>query len=146
MIAKIFKMVWYVSVFIYMVVLMYVYAGLPEEVEVMQAGNMYMLLGREAFFYMFLALAALSNFLVFSYYNIRKKQDEDALLSWTLGLGIVLNGFYIFSLNFISLYNSAEKINYKFSGYMLYAGLYLLVIWVFAWPIYSLFRKFLSKA
>ncbi len=145
MISKILKAVWFVSVLVYMVVLMYVYAGLPEEVEVLQGGNMYMLVGREAFFYMFLGLSALTNFLVYSYYRIRKYSGEEGLLIWIFGLGLSLNFFYMTSMNFINLYNSPERIDFSFSGYLLFAALGILCTWVVLWPIYNLVRKFLLK-
>jgi len=146
MISKIFKAVWFVTVLAFMLVLIYVYAGLPEEVEVMQAGSMYMVLGRESFFYVYLGLAALANSLIYSYYNIGKKTDPDSLLSWIMGLGVVLNMFFIVSMNFISLYNSMDRVDYTFSGIILVAVVALLSIWVISWPVYSIFRKYLIKA
>jgi hypothetical protein len=146
MISKIFKAVWFVTVFAFVVVLMYIYAGLPEEVEVMQAGNMYMLLGRESFFYVYLGIAALANFLIYSYYSISKKTAEDNLLSWTMGLGILLNLFFIVSMNFIGLYNSLDNIEYRFSGTLLFVAVALLSIWLISWPLYSIFRKYFIKA
>lgn len=147
MISKIFKGVWAVSLLAYMAVLIYAYASLPEEVEVLQAGSkMYLQLGRDSFFYLFLSIAAVSNFLVYQYYNLKSKNPEDGLLTWVMSIGLSLNAFYIVSMYFISVYNSGEVYNYTNLGYILIMSIALILIVAMSWPFYSLIKKILIKA
>ncbi len=121
---------------------LYVYASLPEEVLIRETENK-VFLSREAVFYLFLAAIVLVNGLVFIV--SRLFTDRENFLSWFCGLIICFNFFFVIVLNFINLVNSGEKFNYDRIGYVIYGSVGLFVLWAVVWPVYSLFRKFLSK-
>jgi len=142
MILKIFKAVWFLSLMAWLALFLYVYASLPEEVLIREAENK-VFLSREAVFYLFLAAIVLVNGLVFIV--SRLFTDRENFLSWFCGLIICFNFFFVIVLNFINLVNSGEKFNYDRIGYVIYGSVGLFVLWAVGWPVYSFFRKFLSK-
>ena len=142
MILKIFKAVWFLSLLLWLLVFLYVYASLPEDVLIREEGNR-VLISREALFYMFLSAIALFTALVFT--MNRLFGDQEDFLIWFYGLIICLHFFFVIVLNFINLINSGENFDYGRIGYVIYGSLGLLAFWAACWPIYSIFRKFLNK-
>jgi len=142
MILKIFKAVWFLSLMAWLALFLYVYASLPEEVLIRETENK-VFLSREAVFYLFLAAIVLVNGLVFIV--SRLFTDRENFLSWFCGLIICFNFFFVIVLNFINLVNSGEKFNYDRIGYVIYGSVGLFVFWAVGWPVYSFFRKLLSK-
>jgi len=142
MILKIFKAVWFLSLMAWLALFLYVYASLPAEVLIREAESK-VFLSREAVFYLFLAAIVLVNGLVFIV--SRLFTDRENFLSWFCGLIICFNFFFVIVLNFINLVNSGEKFNYDRIGYVIYGSVGLFVLWAVGWPVYSFFRKFLSK-
>ena len=142
MILKIFKGVWFLSLMAWLALFLYVYASLPEQVLIRETENK-VFLSREAVFYLFLAAIVLVNGLVFIV--SRLFTDRENFLSWFCGLIICFNFFFVIVLNFINLVNSGEKFNYDRIGYVIYGSVGLFVFWAVGWPVYSFFRKFLSK-
>jgi hypothetical protein len=142
MILKIFKAVWFLSLMAWLVLFLYVYASLPEDVLIREVESK-VLITREAVFYSFLAAIVLVNGLVFIVSRLFKDQED--FLSWFYGLIICLNFFFVIVLNFVNLVNSGEKFNYDRIGYVIYGSVGLFVFWAVGWPLYSVFRKILSK-
>ena len=142
MILKIFKAVWFLSLMAWLALFLYVYASLPEEVLIREAENK-VFLSREVVFYLFLAAIVLVNGLVFIVSRLFTEREN--FLSWFCGLIICFNFFFVIVLNFLNLVNSGEKFNYDRIGYVIYGSVGLFVLWAVGWPVYSFFRKFLSK-
>ena len=142
MILKIFKAVWFLSLLVWLLVFFYVYASLPENVLIREEGNR-LLISREALFYIFLTAIAVFTGLAFT--MNRLFGDQEDFLTWFYGLIICLHFFFVIVLNFINLINSGENFDYGRIGYVIYGSLGLLAFWAAGWPIYSIFRKFLSK-
>ena len=142
MILKIFKAVWFLSLLVWLLVFLYVYASLPEYVLIREEGSG-VLVSREALFYIFLAAIALFTALVFTMNRLFGNQED--FLTWFYGLIISLHFFFVIVLNFINLINSGESFDYGRIGYVIYGSLGLLIIWAASWPVYSIFRKYLSK-
>jgi hypothetical protein len=142
MILKIFKAVWFLSLMAWLALFLYVYASLPEEVLIREVENK-VFLSREAVFYLFLAGIVLVNGLVFIVSRLFTGREN--FLSWFCGLIICFNFFFVIVLNFMNLVNSGEKFNYDRIGYVIYGSVGLFVMWALGWPVYSFFRKFLSK-
>lgn len=143
MVLKMFKAVWFLSLLAVLTVFMFVYASLQETL-VIQSGEEEVIITRETFFYAVLVILALINVAVFIFMKLYKK-GHDEFLSWFFGLIIVMNIFFIIALNFVNLYNSNEKFDYSRLGFIIYGSVALILVWTIAWPIYSIFRKFLSK-
>ena len=142
MILKIFKAVWFLSLLGWLLVFLYVYASLPEEVLIRETGPR-VLISREALFYIFLTTIALFTAVVLTIRRLY--HNEEDFLTWFYGLIICLHFFFVIVLNFINLINSGENFDYNRIGYVIYGSLALFVVWTASWPVYSIFKKFLSK-
>ncbi|GAA0190334.1 hypothetical protein GCM10009122_51800 [Fulvivirga kasyanovii] len=136
---RLIKAFWFLSLIVGLAVLLYIYAGLPEQVayQIGEAGGMsYM--GREAFFYLSLAALVIANFSLYTVsrsLRYRRKSTNTLMTNWQLSLAGVFNFFFIVIWNFISLFNSGENFNYDNFGYMIYVALGLIVIWMIALPV-----------
>ncbi|MBL6449117.1 hypothetical protein JMN32_22590 [Fulvivirga sp. 29W222] len=136
---RLVKAFWFLSLIVGLAVLLYTYAGLPEQVayEIETGGGMsYM--SRETFFYLSLAVLVVANFSLYTVsrsLRYRKESLNALMTNWQLSLAGVLNFFFIVIWNFISLVNSGENFDYDNFGYMIYVALGLIVIWVIALPV-----------
>ncbi|MFY8035564.1 MAG: hypothetical protein ACOVMQ_00280 [Cyclobacteriaceae bacterium] len=140
---KVFKAIWFLSLLIFLGVFMYNYAGLPEVVNLEDSIDSPLSLSREALFYSVLAVAAILNVFVFIISKLYSSNPD--FRGWFYGLITSLNIFLIIGVNFITLFNSAEKFDYSRIGNIIYGSLMLVVLWVLAWPIYLLIKKISAK-
>ncbi len=143
MVLKILKVLWVFSLLAVLTVLMYVYAGLPEAV-VVNENTKAVTLSKEILFYTALALIAIANALVFAVSRIYSEKDHD-FKAWFYGFILCANLFFIIGLSFISTYNSGEKFDYSRLGVIIYGSLALMAVWIIAWPVYALLKKFNRK-
>jgi hypothetical protein len=134
---------WFLSVLALLANLLYVYAGLPENVIVQDESTGRVLANREFLFYAITGLLLLVNVLV--YLAAHLYRDNEDFRSWLHGLTISINLFFILSLNFIQVYNSSEKFDFSRVGPIIYGSVGLVVLWAAAWPLYLLYRKFFPK-
>jgi hypothetical protein len=141
MILRIFKAVWFISLLVVLASLLWVYAGLPEQVIVQEDVSGRVEANREFLFYVLTFLIVFVNALVYGF----KKLKSEEFRAWFHGVVVSINLFLVLAMNFIQTYNSGE--NFKFSeiGFILYGSVGLIVAWSISWPIYSLFRKSLAK-
>lgn len=144
MVLKLSKGLWLVSVLGVLAALLFVYAGLPEDVIVLQEGTDFVYLGREAFFYICLSVITLVNALVFMVGSVYRK--DEALRAWFNGMVVILNIFFVLSLFLINAINSNEKFNFDRIGFLIYGSIALIAVWATSWPIFVLIRKFSGKA
>ncbi len=140
---KVFKAIWFLSLLIFLGVFMYNYAGLPEVVNLEDSIDSPLSLSREALFYSVLAVAAILNVFVFIISKLYSSNPD--FRGWFYGLITSLNIFLIIGVNFVTLFNSAEKFDYSRIGNIIYGSLMLVVLWVLAWPIYLLIKKISAK-
>ena len=140
---KIFKAVWFLSVLVVLVNLLYAYAGLPVDVVISESGPAPFLISRENYFYLAAGLIAIVNSLVFVVNNLYRS-DAD-FRTWFYGLVMCLNFFFIVAMNFISLYNSGDEFDYSKIEYLILGSTGLFVVWALGWPVYTLYRKFYVK-
>ena len=140
---KILKVIWVFSLAATMASFMYVYAGLPENI-VVNENPQTLILSRETFFYVTLAVIALANALVFAVTRIFSDKEND-FKAWFYGLIACANLFFVIGLSFISLYNSNEKYDFARLGTIIYGSVVLLLLWAISWPIYRLVQKVLTK-
>ena len=123
--------------------LMYVYAGLPEEVVVQEEGPTLTTVGKETLFYSWLVIVGAVNVLVYIF-NKSLMPDEGFRI-WFTGLIITLNFFLVIALSFIGLYNSSEAFDFSRAGIILYICIGLIGAWIISWPIVLLIRKLSSS-
>jgi len=143
MVLKLFKAAWFFSLMGVLVSFMYVYASLPEKVILLESDEV-VSISREALFYIVLVLLALINVIVFVFSRLYRGGDAH-FLTWFYGQIMTLNFFFIIALSYTSLYNSSEKFDYSRIGGMIYGSVIFMIVWAMSWPVYSVFRKFLSK-
>jgi cytochrome c biogenesis factor len=141
---KLLKGVWFLSMLVALVALLYVYAGLPQEVIVQDEGGETVIISNEAFFYTVMFLMAIANVMVYAMAKVFKKNED--LRTWFYGLVTTLNIFFVIGMNMISLYNSNEKYDFARIDFIIYGSVALIVLWAISWPVYSLFKRFLSKS
>ena len=139
MVLKLLKAIWFLSMLVTLGALLYVYAGLPQEVLVQDDTEARVAISNELFFYLAMTLIAISNALVFVMAKVFKSNED--LRAWFFGLIIALNIFFIIGMNFISLYNSEEKFDYDRIAVIIYGSLGLIILWTVAWPVYAIFKR-----
>jgi hypothetical protein len=144
MILKIFRSVWFLSAVLVLMVLLYVYASLPQSVVIQQDGVKQAMLSRDAFFYVALGFVTLINSMV---YLIRKVfLRQEAFRTWFHGLIIAMNGFFIVCLFLINSFNSGENFDFSRIGFVVYASIGLIIAWALAWPAYLLLGRTTIKS
>jgi hypothetical protein len=141
MVLRIFKSVWFFSLLAVLASLLWVYAGLPEQVIVREDLSGRVEANREFLFYVLTFLIVFVNVLV---YLFKKVQGEE-FRAWFHGWVSTINLFLVVAMNLIQTYNSGETFNFSNIGFILYGSVGLIVIWSISWPIYALFRKSLTK-
>lgn len=142
MILKVFRGVWFLSLLAAMANLMYVYAGLPEQVVVLEEGISITAISKETAFYVWLAVLGFVNVLVYVFNKNLVPSEE--FRTWFTGLIICLNLFFIIAFSFIGLYNSSEGFDFSRAGIVLYISLGLVGAWIVGGAIYGLFKRFFS--
>jgi|GEM_PF-5636172 len=138
---KVIKGFWLLTLLLVFIILMYVYASLPEAVYYSETHS----LDNNTFFYVALAIIAFVNFPLYAL-SLKFKKDQalaQAIYGWIFTLATVLNGFLFVALQYINLFNSTERVNYSYYGYYLYICLAFLVGCIVALPI--LFLKNYKK-
>jgi len=136
---KLLKAIWFLSMVAVLGALLYVYASLPQEVVVQDAPDARVSVTNEVFFYVAMTLIATINVMVYVIAKVFKSNTE--LRTWFYGLITTLNIFFIIGMNFISLYNSAEKFDYDRLAFIIYGSLGLMVLCAVAWPVYLVFKR-----
>lgn len=143
MTVKLFKAVWFFSLLAALAVLLFIYAGLPEQVVVHEDGTKLTSLPRDAFFYIAVAVMALVNVLVFIVAKV--VSNNMPFKTWFYGLIAILNVFFMVSLTLIGTFNSGEKFNYRQIDFIIYGSVCLILVWAASWPIYALYQKISTK-
>jgi hypothetical protein len=143
MILKIFKGVWFFSLLALLVVFFYVYAGLPEEVVILESAES-ISLSRNGFFYTAVILFAMINALVFVVNKLLSDGDQ-AFSSWFYGLIVTFNFFFLTTLGFLHVFNGADRYNFDNMGPIMYLSLILLCAWMMSWPVIVLYKKIATK-
>jgi len=145
MIVRIFKAVWFVSLVATVVVLLYAYASFPDIIQVRegQPGETDSLT-RNGLFYAVLGLLSIFNAMVFVVNRFMAVGDT-FFQSWFYGLVVFFNLFILVSLQFFSLFNSAEKFDYDSIGYIIYGSVALIILWASLWPLNTIIRQIRPK-
>ncbi len=141
MVLKIFKGVWFFSLLGLLITFFYVYAGLPETVNLWEEG---VSISRNGLFYLSIVLMALVNVMVFMARNLIGKQNE-GFNTWFYGLIISINVFFIASLGLLNVFNGGDRYDYSRMAPAIYGSLILICVWIISWPVYLLSQKILAK-
>lgn len=136
MAAKIFKVIWIVSLLAMMGVLVYSYASWPE--VVLLNDNPMQQVGRGTLFYFVIGLLGIFNMLAFV---LPRLNTKPVLMAWFYGMLVCLHIFLVSGIVFITTFNSAENYNYSYMGPLLYSSFGLLAAWVLAAPLVAIMAK-----
>ena len=130
---SVIKGLWFVTLFLVFSILMYVFASLPEVVYYSFTNS----IDHNTFFYVALGIIVFVNFPLYALSRKFKKEQElaQAIYGWIFTFASILNGFLFISLQYINLFNSAEKVTYTYYGYFLYICLALLIGCLIALPV-----------
>ncbi|WP_422358965.1 hypothetical protein [Reichenbachiella sp.] len=151
---KVVKLLYTLSIFVFLAVLLYVYAFLPNQIGIFfdAGGNATISMHRADFFYSALGLFILTNGSILLYrrmnrghLNLGKSEFEDmttaeTIYHWLNGLSFVINVIYIFSIMFVGMYHNSEHFDITNYVALIYIGPILLAGWIF-WFIYLQFSK-----
>ena len=143
MVFKIFRVVWFVSVLALFVTLLFGYASWGEELVIQQDESAEVTVSREIFFYLLVAVFAVTNVLVYVISKFFKRNL--AFRTWFHGLVVTINVFFIIALSLIGLYNSREAYDYQRIGFIIYGSVGLILLWAATWPVYLMFQKISLK-
>lgn len=150
---KLFKFFWLISLLLYFGTLLLIYAFLPEQVGI--NANTHGLpdefISKENFFYVSLAVFALSNALFYALYKllyatsrsaatVSAMRLRQAIGSWLLGFAAVLNLFFMLAMSFFSMLNSKQKYDIDLLIMLVYTGPILMAI-MFGILIYILMGR-----
>ena len=138
---KLFRAVWFLSVLVVLVNLLYVYASLPAIVAVQESDRI--LINKEWLFYILLISVVGINLLVYLFKMLYAEGEN--LRSWFHGLVITINIFLIISMQAVNVYNSSEMFDHGRVDFFLTGSLGLIVLWAALWPLYLVFQKIFVK-
>ena len=128
---KVLRVVKFLTVLLFLITLLSVYAFLPDEVSF----QMYdITASKQSFFYYTLIFFCLLNFLLSSlswfYKRIEEPNYKKRLLKeWVISLPIPVNAYATFVIAYIGIINNAESVNPDSYAYLLYLGPLLVIGW-----------------
>jgi hypothetical protein len=140
---KVFRGFWFLSFLAVFASLLYVYAGLPEDVLIQDDLQERIIVSKETLFYIGLFLLLFINVLV--YVVSKLAPQNEGLRTWFHGLISTLNLFLIISLFLVNAVNSGEKFNFQNIEFIIYGSLVLILLWAMSWPVILSLRKFSDK-
>lgn len=144
MVLKIVRFLWFLSVLIFLAVLLFTYAGLPEEVKIQDETAAGFTATKEGLFYGMLVLIALVNSLVFIIKSFYAKNED--YQTWVNAFIASMNIFFTLSIMYIGSLNSTEKFDYTMIGYTISGSLILLVAIGICGPLYLIYKRLSAKA
>ncbi|MFY0652313.1 MAG: hypothetical protein JXQ96_09785 [Cyclobacteriaceae bacterium] len=144
---RILKLVARITSFIFLGMILYIYAFLPAKVDLSFDQSNTLMFDREQFFYgVILAYAlytVIISFLKKTLTSASRGQEEgkiENLKIWTDGLSVMLNLFFTFSVIFIGMQHNDEHFNITYFTFLIYLGPILLLGWIF-YLLYILLAK-----
>ncbi|MCI0751316.1 MAG: hypothetical protein L0Y35_05725 [Flammeovirgaceae bacterium] len=126
---KLFRAVWFLSVFLSMTALLYAYASIQGDILLLEGNETLASASRDSFVYAGMALLALINV---SVYLAKAAIKDEVILSWYYGLVITINIFLIVSFSYVQLNSSGEKFDFERIGFIIYGSLFLCGLWLLA--------------
>lgn len=155
---RLVKFFWYISIIVFLITLLFVYAYLPGRVGVHAdpAGIPDYYIDKATFFYTSIALFLLANIPLFILRRLLQKHWAEShvatqksvgrlslqkdLSNWLLSLATALNIFFIIGVVYLGIFNNAEGLDmWKFAP-VVYAGPLLIGI-LFIVLLYIFFKK-----
>ena len=144
MIVKVFRLVWYFSLLAVSGILLYTYAGLPQDVTFLNLQGIAGTLSRDIYFYIVIGVLVLAN--VLPLIMIRGGFKSDFFKAWVYGLIVACNIFFCMGLGFVSIFNSTESYDFSRIAVTIYGSVALVALWSFVWPLYRIFMRLSTRS
>ena len=139
---KVFRLVTRITSLIFLFILVYVYAFLPETLELKLTGVDTLKVNREHFFYGVLVFFILSSLLLALLKKFMERiptspkvfiteARKSGLLAWAEGMGAVINLFLTFTVSFIGMNHNSEHFNINHFVFLVYLGPFMIIGWFF---------------
>lgn len=144
--SRLVKYFWFLSMFIFFVTLLYVYAYLPGMVGIHAGpqGNADQFIDRSTFFYVCVGLFIITNMSLYVLKRLlqaiwlrnsatasttpaRMSMRED-VANWLLGFAAAINIFFVLILVYLAIFNNSEDMNQGMYSPLVYGGPVLIVI------------------
>ncbi len=140
---KIIRLAYWLSIPLFLVVLLYIYAMLPLEFRPFEGKGSLGVVSKSQFFYALFALMLLPNAFLYLYTHMRQRVvgARDVLLMWLQGLILSLNISMTFVAFSLGIYHSKD-LNIDYYEYLNYPGPLMLVIWIF----YGIYLRFFGSS
>ncbi|MEQ9424901.1 MAG: DUF1648 domain-containing protein [Cyclobacteriaceae bacterium] len=153
--SKVFQLLRIGSSILLIIVLLFVYANLPEQVAVHanNSGSASSFLSKNDFFYFTLLAFIGLNLLVFgggkmleqlpvnaAKFLFASESFKENILAWWTSFSSIINLFLIFIIGFIGVFNSSDDQLISSYAYLAYVGQFLIIIWLIT-LIYLLYYR-----
>lgn len=138
---KVLTFLWNISLLVYLVILLLVYAYMPESVayQADELGNYAEFVSKDTFFYTILIGFVISNAI---FYFFRRTMEfskksagffgdqgfKETFLSWFLVFKLSVNALFIFTTIFLGIFNNQEDLNINQFDLLAYLGPSLVVL------------------
>lgn len=136
------------SILLFLIILLIVYAFLPDPVGIMfsNSGEKLYTISRNVFFYsllgsFFLVQLTFYLFRIYVLNNWLKNSEKQNLSVWFRGMFLTVNIFFILMVIFLGLANNAIDYTYKSILNLAFAGPVLLLIWLLLLPVFFIRSK-----
>ncbi|MCV9386113.1 hypothetical protein [Reichenbachiella ulvae] len=150
---KAIKFCYLISIPLFLAVLLYYYAMLPDQLSLYFEGESSVFnLSKGNFFYSAIGLFILTNGIIIIYRQLAQSQVDQSLIDfadmnrqeslyhWVQGLSLMFNVVYILSIIYIGLFHSKENFDITDYNILVYLGPIFIVLWIF-WFFYLLATK-----
>lgn len=132
------------SIIVYLGVLLYVYAYLPQQVgiDANEADEFSTFIDKETFFYFALGSFLLVNIIVVVFGNLMQlipvnaqgfftsQEFKERIHNWFSSFGLIINLFFLSAVAFIGFFNNADYYHISSFSIFAYLGQALIFIWI----------------
>ena len=133
-----------VSTFLFVAILIVVYAYLPISVDINIEG--YSNIHKQRLFYYFVSAFLIVNILIRLILNFGFKQVSENMMAWLFGLIFVLNCYLTFIVGFVGVWNNSTHISPVNYAYLNGVGPLFILIWTIGFIVLFVKERKVVKA
>ena len=135
-----------VSIIIFLVALLLVYAFLPDPLGILfnEDGSAIRDMAKNTFFYSVLFFFVISQIILMLFKNgrlFKRKMKHEHLIIWFQGFHLSINLFIILMLIFIGFANNAVDYSFSSIQFINYLAPLVVVVWLAMLPVFLLLKK-----
>jgi len=135
-----------VSIIIFLVALIIVYAFLPDPLGILFNENGLTIheMSKDTFFYSILFLFVISQIILILFKKgvmFKTKLKRPNIITWFQGFHLSINLFIILMLMFIGLANNAVDYSFRSIQFISYLAPLIVIVWLVILPIFLLLKK-----